>query len=178
MFVGGTFVLLFYPYIFRYISIIAECIATASAIAMSNHIYQINGETYLQSRGLPMGNSLTGAIAIIACLAWDREFAALIENTAITRKLYKRYMDDQQGLYRALSKGSQWCKDTNQVIVVDPEQDTREPDARTMDVLREAANTISPYIQLTSDCPSQNASGHMPVLEVLDKREPSVLQAL
>ena len=39
-------------------------------------------------------------------------------------------------------------------------------DIRTSKILLEIANTIFPWIQLTSDCPSLNPSKYMPILDI------------
>ena len=55
------------------------------------------------------------------------------------------------------------------VCVVDPEVEGDRDipsDIRTSEVLLEISNGISSFIQLTSDCPSSNTSGFMPLLDI------------
>ena len=150
--------------------ILAVCLATATRAAMGNHVFQLGGVVYSQEEGLPMGNPLTGVLARIMMLKWDKAFCTLVDSTTdIKRSLHKRYVDDHMGAYRALEKGARWDKDLNQVVYGTEEEanlDTRPPDTRTMDVVRAAANTINDFIQFTSDTPSNNNNGKLPVLDI------------
>ena len=150
--------------------ILAKCLARATHAAMSNHVFQLGGDIYSQDEGLPMGNPLTGVLARIEMLHWDRAFCSLIDNTKdINRSLHKRYVDDHLGGYRALEKGARWDPELKEVTygtVEEAQEDTRQPDVRTMDVVRAAANTISKSLQFTSDTPSQNNSKSLPVLDI------------
>ena len=92
-----------------------------------------------------------------------------VEKSSITREVNKRYVDDQVGLYCALGPGAKWCSESMDVVFGSEEeklQDQRLPDQRTMDVIKDAANSISSHIQMTSDCPSANPGGMMPVLDL------------
>ena len=148
-------------------TILAVCMAVATKAAMGNHVFRIDNKTYNQEEGLPMGNPLTGVLARIVMLDWDRDFCTVIDNTRdIKRKIHKRYVDDHFGAYRALEKGARWDRDSNQEVYEQAQLDVRAPDARTMDVIKDAANSINKYIQFTKDTPSENTTGKMPVLDI------------
>ncbi len=49
---------------------------------MNNHTYKFNGEIFLQNGGGPIGLDLTGAIARVFMLSWDRKFLARVQNMA------------------------------------------------------------------------------------------------
>ena len=148
------------------IVIVATMVAEAVRTAMTNHLYQINGKWHVQSKGGPMGNSLTGVLARAVMLEWDGELQVLISGSRIDRLQDKRYVDDQVGVYRALPPGAQWCPVTQDVVILNAEEDTREPDRCTMETVRSAANTISRHIVMTCDYPTNNPSGKMPVLDI------------
>ena len=60
------------------------------------------------------------------------------------------------------------------VTIEDSEVETDEAipsDIRTSKILLEIANSVSPFIVLTSDCPSNNPSGFMPLLDLKVKAE-------
>ena len=105
-------------------------------------------------------------LARAVMLDWDYKFDKVIQKSSINRKMNKRYVDDQVGVYKTLAPGAKWCSNIQNFVIEDPENDTRLPDHSTMDVVRDAANTVSSHIIMTSDCPSDNIGGKMPVLDI------------
>ena len=102
-------------------------------------------------------------------LDWDNQFDEVVEKSSITREVSKRYVDDHMGLYGTMGPGARWCRESQDVVYGSEEEiamDQRLPDQRTMEVIKEAANSISSHIKMTSDCPSHNPGGMMPVLDL------------
>ena len=63
--------------------------------------------------------------------------------------------------------GSRFKDGKVKVIKSEVEEDQLIPsDIRTSKILLEIGNSISDFIKLTSDCPSQNTSGFMPILDL------------
>ena len=65
--------------------------------------------------------------------------------------------------------GASWDNTTKQIVVdLHPSQVEleRPPDLRTALVVRDMANSISPMFKWTVDCPSNNPSGKIPVLDL------------
>ena len=81
--------------------------------------------------------------------------------------LLKIYIDDQNVACEALPPGSRLVD--GKVIIEDSEveSDMAIPsDIRTSKILLEIANSVSPFIVLTADAPSNNPSGFMPLLDL------------
>ena len=93
----------------------------------------------------------------------------MIDKSSIKRSLNKRYVDNQVGVYRALAPGARWCPLQQDVVYGSREEaarDLRPPDQRTMETIRDAANTVSNHITMTCDYPTANHNQMMPVLDI------------
>ena len=53
---------------------LGEAIKIAVKLVMKNHVYRFNGTIRNQKYGGPIGLDLTGTIAQIVMIHWDREF--------------------------------------------------------------------------------------------------------
>ena len=144
-------------------------VKTAVIAAMSGHVFRFNGTTYVQDDGGAMGNELTVAIARSVMLKWDRQFKQLCTDNLVALLLYRRYVDDQLGVYAIIAPGYRWSTLENAIIfngdMVD-EDTALDPAARTLGVIKDMANSISPDLQMTLDCPGPHNSGRMPVLDL------------
>ena len=65
---------------------------------MLGHMYQIDGKVYLQTDGGPIGLELSGALARVIMLLWDRELLHRLDRAAADTSwdlyTYMRYVDD------------------------------------------------------------------------------------
>jgi hypothetical protein len=102
-------------------------------------------------------------------LDWDHEFLKLAGANKVDMLLYRRYVDDgNQGL-RSLPLGTRWSEEEKKMIVMEDlvRQDADLPaDNRSLKEILKMGNSINPMIQLTGDCPSNNQSSKMPVLDL------------
>ena len=55
---------------------------------MQNHIYQFNGQYRIQKKGGPTGLDLTGLVADVFMLWWDRQFMKILEDLKIPLDIY------------------------------------------------------------------------------------------
>ena len=128
---------------------------------MKNHIYRFNEKIYLQKEGGPIGLQLTGAIARIFMLWWDREVKERINNAMadidFQLHMYMRYVDDCNIICTALPTSSRL---ENGKVVIDHNRDHNDdeheepPDKRTAEVIKEIANGICSFIKVEIDYPS------------------------
>ena len=63
-------------------------------LVMENHIYRFGGELRRQKEGGPIGVELTGALADLFMLYWDRKFLNRLQEIGIEVKGYTRFKDD------------------------------------------------------------------------------------
>ena len=86
--------------------------------------------------------------------------------------LFKIYIDDQNFVMKSLPLGSRIVDDRLVIIEEEIEADRLIPsDLRSARLVQSVANTISPFIKVTIDCPSQHPAeqGFMPILDVQAK---------
>ena len=139
---------------------------------MNNHCYSVNGANKIQGDGGSIGLKLTGALAKVVMLSWSRKFKTILTDALVEFAYFKLYLllfyvDDTGVAVEELEPGCRFMKEEGKVRVVEEEVegDRRVPgDLRTAKVLAEVANSIFDYIQFTVDCPSNHASGWMPLL--------------
>ena len=140
--------------------------------SMSQHIYSFNGDLRKQAAGGAIGNVLTGSLSVLYTVYWCKEFLdkvtwATEEFRDFCIYLLKIYVDDQTIMCEALPPGARLVDGRVCVVDSEVERDRDIPsDIRTSKVLLEIANGISGFIKLTSDCPSSNPSGFMPLLDI------------
>ena len=102
-------------------------------------------------------------------LDWDGQLLTLIRNNQLTSYLHYRYVDDGLEGMKALKPGVRWSEEEGRIILhphLVEEDLATSPDLRTMREVVKMGNTIDPMVQLTGDCPSNNNSGKMPVLDL------------
>ena len=134
-----------------------------------------NGEFKKQSSGGAIGNILTGALAAAFMAVWAREFKSVLANatseiTAFRQFLLKIYVDDGNHVMTTLPAGSRLINGKIKIVDEEIENDLEIPgDQRTANIITELANTICPFIKLTVDAPSCNASGWMLILDIQAK---------
>ena len=140
--------------------------------AMEEHMYSFNGEMRKQAAGGAIGNILTGSLAVCFMVRWCKIFRGKVLSATRTIpgfRLYmqKIYVDDKNIACEGLPPGSRYKEGKVEVVESEVEDDKLIPsDIRTSKILLEIGNSISNFIQLTSDCPSQNTSGFMPILDL------------
>ena len=110
---------------------------------------------------------LTGVVAQIFMVWWDRQFINKLEQINIRLKLHERYVDDTNMATKRTEQGARY-DGTNIVIT---EQTRREDegipdDERTMKFFQSVANSIHRPIRMTIDYPSRYQEGKCPMLNV------------
>ena len=139
---------------------------------MGNHCYSVNGVNKVQLEGGPIGLKLSGALAKVVMLSWSRRFkttttVALSDFAYFNLYMLLFYVDDTGVAVEELEPGCRYIEAEGKVRVVEEEVDGDRNvpgDLRTALVLASVANSIFDYIQFTVDCPSNYASGWMPLL--------------
>ena len=145
---------------------------------MENHIYQFNGHYRIQKRGGPTGLDLTGLVADVFMLWWDRQFVNILEKLKISLDIYGRFKDDCNILSDPLPKGA-WFDSNNcelQYMNVSLKNEkifeekeifqSQSDEENTMRILQEIANSIDSMIEFTVDHPSKHHDNKLPVLDL------------
>ena len=142
--------------------LLAKVIEIAIKTTFKNHLYQFEGQSYIQAKGGSIGLRLTGVVAKLVMNRWNTRFKELAIQNEITIYLNKTYVDDQNLLMEALEMGKRWTGEKMEWRS-DWEKEDKEAnekdDKRTMRQIRLMANSILPYIQMkeevASDCPEE-----------------------
>ena len=134
---------------------------------LETHTYEFAEVVRRQTKGGAIGMELTGVIAHIFMLWWDRQFTNKLERIGIRMKLHERYTDDTNVATKQTEKGARY--DGENIVITDETRDEDEgvpDDERTMKFLQAVANSIHPSIRMTIDYPSRYVEGKVPMLDV------------
>ena len=146
---------------------ISTALSVALTFVMKNHVYNFNNELRKQREGGAIGLELTGLLARIFMIWWDRRFLQKCNENQVGPEVYKRYVDDSNLLSRPVEPGRTY---NGTEIVTDREleiSDRNKPaDEITMRLMCEIGNSIHESIQLTKDYPSNNPDNKIPILNL------------
>ena len=68
----------------------AQMVAYAVEVAMSNHMYKFDGKVYLQTDGGPIGDELSQAVARLVMIWGDRNFLEKCSRLGLDIMMYMR----------------------------------------------------------------------------------------
>ena len=71
-----------------------EALRVTLTFIMKNHVHTFDNEIRKQTKGGPTGLKLTGVLAQIFHIWWDKEFAARLCNMNMVMTMNQRYVDD------------------------------------------------------------------------------------
>ena len=127
---------------------------------MRNHVYTFNDVIYRQSKGGPIGLELTGVLAQIFMVWWDRELKRIATTLGLEFYMYKRYVDDINLVMRVPPPGARYL---NGQLTIDndkiEEDRGRDGSERCMELVRSIADTIHHSIQVEVDHPGNHPDG-------------------
>ena len=86
---------------------------------MKNHCYQFDGKLYQQQAGAPIGLKLSGILARLVMLKFDKLYIEKLRNLKIDIVLYQRYIDDLNMALSCLAPGMRylnWLKVTKKSV--------------------------------------------------------------
>ena len=149
-------------------TMLSEALHIAVKYIMENHIYRFNDTIKKQARGGPIGLELTGEIAAILMMWWDRELLRRVEQLGLEVMMYKRYVDDINLTVKVPPERRRLIRDSdgNYRLEIDHNSQKEEEDALYMGIIQEVGNTIHPSIQLERDCPSLHEDKKLPILDI------------
>jgi hypothetical protein len=144
-------------------------------LIMENHMYTFDNEIKLQSRGGPIGRQLTGALAQLFMVWWDREFEHKMKEIGLRLWMYKRYVDDVNSIMSVPKMGLRFDGSNLVEDEVAAEEDRLiELDERAMRLFKSVADIIHTSIEMEIDCPSRHDDHKLPILDLkvwIEERE-------
>ena len=134
---------------------------------LETHTYDFAGEIRRQREGGAIGMELTGVVAQIFMVWWDRELTRKVEEVNIHLNLHERYVDDTNLATKETEVGARYENGSLTITEQTVAEDDGVPnDERTMKLLQTIANSIHPSIRMTIDYPSKHADGKVSVLNL------------
>ena len=100
-------------------------------------------------------------------LVWCLKLKNKLSHLRIENRMQPRMVDDITLLPCILKPGSRF--ENNQIVIHGDkvEEDKMIPsDVRTMNIIKQVANSIDKHIQVTYDVPSYHDDGYVPILDV------------
>ena len=132
-------------------------------------MYTFDNKVKLQSKGGPIGLELTGVLAQLFMVWWDRQFKTKMDENGLRMRMYKRYVDDVNVIINAPREGLKFIESEGKVIQDDSvaEQERAiKADRRCMALIQKIGNSIHSSIELEVDYPSQHEDGKLPILDL------------
>ena len=136
-------------------------------LVMTNHFYSFDNVIRKQSRGGAIGNKLTERLGKILMKRHCRKYVSLLARLGLEAELLKCYVDDTTDVCVAIDPGVRF--EDGELVKKDElvEDDMNvADDERTLNVLREVANSIFQCVQFTVEYPSKNENGKVPILDL------------
>ena len=147
--------------------LLTEALKIVIYTIMSTHIYEIGDELKMQKKGGPIGLELTGILANVFMIWWDKRFLELLNKLGIKSGIYERYVDDINHGIEATEKGTTYNGDT---LITNEElkdiDENKEDDQRTMELIQKIGDSIHSSIRLEIDYPSKYDDKKLPILDL------------
>ena len=91
--------------------LLAKVVEILVRTTFKHHLYQFEGQFYIQGKGGSIGLRLTGVVATLVMNFWGDEFDKLMRRNSIVTYLNRIYVDDQNLMLKALETGTKWTGD-------------------------------------------------------------------
>ena len=144
---------------------LTEALKIVLSVIMKNHIYNFNNEMRRQKEGGAIGMDITGELAKVFMVWWDKQFLQKLRSLGIDPSLYKRYVDDINVSTDEIEEGVTY-ESGALVRIQDGVESEAEPDVRTFNAIRDIGNELHSSIQLTRDVPSEHTDKKVPILDL------------
>ena len=146
---------------------LGEALNVVLMFIMKNHVYGFGGIIKKQVKGGPIGLELTGVLAQVFMVWWDKRFKESLREMGIPLYMYKRYVDDINVVVGRVEPGTRFINGTLTVNDDARIQDKdRSTDEQCMALLKEIGNDIHKSIQIEVDYPSKHTDGKLPILDL------------
>ena len=147
--------------------LVVEALRIVLLTVLQSHTYEFAGILKRQREGGPIGLELTGVVAQVFMVWWDRQLIERLNKINVKLKMHQRYVDDSNVAGKATPIGARYDGERLVINEATIAEDEGIPnDERTMRLLQQVASYIHPSIRLTIDCPSRHADGKVPMLDV------------
>ena len=152
----------------RFFCAVGICIGVK--LVMKNHIYKFGETLRRQNDGGPIGVELTGGLADLFMLYWDKKFLKKLEELNINVKGYKRFKDDTNIILNPADRNVKFSG--GELVMKNIEEVEKEShldiDEVTIKIVKDVADSIEDMIDTEVDFPSNKKNvGKMPILDIV-----------
>ena len=148
-------------------AMLSRALRSGLMVVMENHVYCFDGEIRHQQEGGPIGLELTGNIAQVFMIWWDKNLVVRLSDVGITMRLCRRYVDDVNLATEELQLGTRYLDGVLYIDELAAVEDQHVPvDKRTMEVVKQVANSIHASIQMEIDVASNHEDNKLPSLDL------------
>ena len=134
--------------------IMATVIKIGVIVMMNSHVYEFNGDIFLQRAGGPIGLRSTCAVARVMMNVWDARWMEVVNANNIRVRKSNRYMDDIRCFLKAIREGWRWVNG-HLCHTKDWENEDMEsgisPSSRTARVLVGMMNDVFTFLKFTTE---------------------------
>ena len=103
---------------------------------MKNHVYRFQNQIRIQSRGGPIGLSLTGEVADCYMIDWDKKYLNKLKEVGVELLVYTRFKDDIFTAAEVVEKGTVYINGTTEIDTTKEIDDRDKSDSKvTMEFL-------------------------------------------
>ena len=143
-----------------------ESLKIALETLMTNHTYKFDEVIRKQKEGGAIGSDLTGEMARIFMCWWDRKIIEKMNQLGIKVLLYKRYVDDINMIIEYLEGSLEY--EGGRIVEKERTEESggEKKDQMMFKIVKDIGNEIHQSIQLTTDTPSENTDGKVPILDL------------
>ena len=151
--------------------LIACTMEIAVRAIFSNHLYEFDNKTYLQSDGGPIGVRLAGTVARAIMANWDSTLNKIMAEHNLTVRIISRYVDDIATLLTAIKMGVRWCKCCKKLAYMkeweeEDRKSNKDNTERTANIIKDMMNSIMKNIQVTVETPNNFDDKTLPILDI------------
>ena len=143
--------------------ILTQAVSIGLMTVMTSHIYEFNGSLRRQKNGGAIGMELTGTLAKVFMIWWDKMFLNKLTELNIRMPIYKRYVDD-------INCGGEFVNgvyDGTSITLSNRTADEiNTKDKITMELMKTIGDTIHKSIQLEIEYPSKFCDNKLPILDL------------
>ena len=118
-------------------------------VSMSNHIYSFKNVNRVQKKGGATGLDITGILADLVMIWWDKQFQELIEHCQLQMDLFVRFKDDANILADKIMLASQNLKNILGADFVDQDHFEGNPEDYTAAIFCKLADKVCDMISFT-----------------------------
>jgi hypothetical protein len=147
--------------------IVATVVKIMLLVMMNTHIYTWDGETLLQTAGVPIGLRSTCAVARVVMNEWNAKWMDFCKQINIRIGKNNRYMDDIRAFLKALKEGWMWVKGSlchTMEWELEDKQAGKSP-SKSADVMISVVYDVFPFPKFTIELGQNFPDGKMPSLD-------------